>query len=145
MKKFISKVLPVCVIVIVIFLILLVLLSHDSEPSYRFLGGRKPITCKMRGTQNEDIRYIYSFEADFNDVCSKAEAELFDKGFVVRTLPGDVYWEHTTLLREIFRRNPFNIRIYNNHMYIEKDDAIGPKDGWIVVEIGYWPNQWFKI
>ena len=145
MKKFISNILLVCVIVIVLLLILFVLLSHDSEPSYRFLGDRNPIKYEKYKAGIAERRYIYSFEADFNDVCSKAEAELFDKGFVVRTLPGDVYWEHTTLLREIFRRNPFNIRIYNNHMYIEKDDAIGPKDGWIVVEIGYWPNQWFKI
>ena len=49
MKKFISKILPACVIVIVILLIWLGLRLINGDgtlPSYRFLGGRNPVACR---------------------------------------------------------------------------------------------------
>ena len=145
MKKFVIKISLAFVILAALILILLVLLSHDEDiPSYRFLGGLNPAAYKEFNDKShaEDRLYIYSFEGDFNDVCTKARAELISAGFVDRTLPTEKSRMHTFWLKEFFHRNPVNIRIYNNHMYIEKDDAIGPKDGWIVVEVGYWPGQW---
>lgn len=148
MKKFISKILPACVIVIVILLILLGLRSRNEVvPSYRFLDGRNPITCKKAKTGNEDKRYTYSFEVDFNDVCSKADAELIPTGFASNTLvfknlsgnefPYRVYW-----LKGRFPRGMVWIYIYSKVQYIELPDskkgASCEKDGWVMVEIVYW-------
>ena len=86
--------------------------------------------------------YTYSFEADFNDVCSNAKAELISAGFVDRTLPHDVSREHTYWLQNRFPRVPVEIVIYNNLGYIEKYRALGEKDGWVVVEIVYRRSWW---
>ena len=153
MKKFISKILPACVIVVVVFLILLVLLSRSEDiPSYRFLGGRSPIAYKDVKTQGIDKCYYYSFEGDFNDICLKADAELIGSGFVVntnigKTLSGNEYSIRNYMQKNRFPRGPVWIVIQNNREYIENPDsenrALHPKDGWVVVMITYWRGwQW---
>lgn len=109
MKKFVIKISLAIIIIAVVLLIFLGLRSRDSfVPSYSFLGGRNPTASKKanRGTEDsrgkEDKRYIYSFEADFNDLCLKADAELIPAGFASNTLvfknlsgnefPYRVYW-----------------------------------------------------
>ena len=122
---------------------LLFLLSRDSfVPSYRFLGGRNPTACRDVKTGSVDKCYTYSFVADFNNVCLNAKAELISAGFIDRTLPGNESRERRYWLNNKFPRGPVDIKIHNNHEYIEhpisKKGAIGPRDGWIVVEVIYW-------
>ena len=147
MKKFISKILRSCLVVIVILLILLVILPRRADiPSYRFLGGRNPTDCKDAKTGSVDKLYIYSFEADFNDVCSNAKAELIPAGFIDRTHPGNESSERRYWLKGSFPRGPIDINILDNYEYIEhpisKKGGLGRKDGWIVVTIAYWRNWW---
>ena len=157
MKKIFSKILPACVIVFVVLLILLGLRSiagDGTAPSYRFLGGRDPITCKIanRGTEDsrgkEDKRYTYSFEADFNDLCSKADAELIGAGFVDESFPGYESFGRVYLLKNRFPRGPVGIVIYSDEQYLElpdsKEGSFCEKDGWVMVEVVYcrgwqWP------
>ena len=142
MRKLISKIFPIFVIVIVL-LILFGLRSIDGDgttPSYIFLGGRNPITCEKVNRGVEDRRYIYSFEADFNDVCFKAEAELRSEGFLGSTnfvgndFSGRYYWQENK-----FPRGPVLIYIYRNCQYIEnpdsKEGAFCEREGWVRVEI----------
>jgi hypothetical protein len=146
----------VIIITCVLLMIMLWLRTSDgggTAPSYSFLGGRNPITCKKANGRTEDsrgkedIRYTYSFEADFNDVCSKADAELIPAGFVGKTLLGNEYHIRYYLLKGRFPRGPICIYI-NNLQYIEfpnsKKGAIGEKDGLVMIEIIYfrgwrWP------
>ena len=112
MKKFVIKISLAFVIIAVALMILLGLRSRDEVvPSYRFLGGRNPITCEKWKTPNEDKRYSYSFEADFNDVCSKADAELIGAGFagksVVKILSGNEPRERYYYLKKGFLAGRF--------------------------------------
>ena len=149
MKKSIAKIFLSCVIVIVVLLILLIHLSHDSEPSYRFLCDQNPTVCKDVKTQGVDRFYAYSFEADFNDVCLKADAELIGAGFVVRTnigktLSGNEYSIRNYMQKNRYPHGPVWIVIQNNREYIgnptSKRSAFVEKDGWVVVMITYWRN-----
>jgi hypothetical protein len=104
------------------------------------------VACREVKTGSVDKCYSYSFEADFNDVCSQAGTELISKGFVDRTLPGRKTLERDYWLKSSFPRAPIKIMIHNNHRYIEhtisKKGELHPRDGWIVVEIAYWRNWW---
>ena len=130
---------------VLIWLGLRLINGDGTAPSYSFLAGRNPITGEKANKSDEEIRYIYSFEADFNDLCSKADAELIPDGFVVRTLvienlSGNKFPRRSYRLKNRFLNGPDRINISNGLAYIEKEDTIGPKDGWIVVEIIYWPG-----
>jgi len=139
MKKYVITVSLGIIILCILLLILLGLRSREEVvPSYRFLAGRNPTACKDGKTPNVDKLYTYSFEADFNDVCSNAKAELISAGFVDRTLPANKFREHRYWLKNSFPRGPVRIVIHNNHEYIEKYSAVGPRNGWVVVEIAYW-------
>jgi hypothetical protein len=111
-------------------------------PSYRFIAGRKPISCKDIKKGGVDKFYAYSFEADFNDVRSNAEAELIPAGFVDNTQPLNKSIYHDYLQKSRFPRGQVWIMIHNNREYIEnpisKDGRLVPRDGWVVVMIMYW-------
>jgi hypothetical protein len=142
MKKSVIKISLAFVIIAAVILFLLILLSRDSEPSYSFLAGRSPVACRDVKKGSVDKCYSYSFEADFNDVCSNAGAELISEGFVDRTLPGRKTLERDYWLKSSFPRGPIRIKIYNNRKYVEhpisKKGGLGPGNGWVVVEIMYW-------
>jgi hypothetical protein len=144
----------VIIIVCALLMIMLWLRTSDrggTAPSYSFLAGREPITCKIanRGTEDsrgvEDRRYTYSFEADFNDLCSKANAELIPSGFVANTIVGEAllgYECRIYYLKPRFPRGPVCIYIYDYRQYIKHQNsnnyAISLKDGWVTVEIVYY-------
>jgi len=157
MKKFVIKISLACVIVIVILLILFVLLSRDEDiPSYRFLDGRNLAAYKDVKTGRMDKYYIYSFEADYNDVCSKADAELIPAGFVGSTIVDDTVVNknfsdimssfRVYYLKGIFPRGPIWIYIYKNRKCIKlpnsNDYKIADKDGWVNVEVRYGRGWW---
>lgn len=163
MRKHISKIFLTFVIVIVVLLILFVLLPRNGvAPSYRFLDGQYPIGCKKYNRRIDDSRglldrrYIYSFETDFNDLCSKANAELIQAGFsnnsrVIKNLSGDnshyrIYRIYD--LKERFPRGPVWIVIYNDIQCLKfpnsEHNGLSEKDGWVMVEVVYgrgwqWP------
>jgi hypothetical protein len=135
-----------------------------TAPSSRFLSGREPMTCKKaeKGTEDssgiEDRRYVYSFEADFNDLCSKANTELIPAGFVGSTIVDDTVVDKSFsevlssirvyYLKGRFPRGPIWIYIYKNRQCIKlpnsNDYARTDKDSWVVVDIVYgrgwrWP------
>jgi hypothetical protein len=160
MKKFDITVSLGIIILCVLLMIMVGLRSVDgggTAPSYRFLGGREPITCKIANKGNEDRRYTYSFEADYNDLCSKADTELIPAGFVGNTIVGEALFGNecrTYYLNGRFPRGPVWVYIYDNRQYIDLHDlynnipksnyALSEKDGWIMVEVAYgrgwrWP------
>jgi hypothetical protein len=141
-------------VLLVIFLGLRLIDGDGTAPSYRFLAGRDPITCEKAKTEITDKRYTYSFEADFNDICSKADAELIPDGFIGNTISIDnlsgseplcrMYWPP----RSWFPRGPVWVYIYKNRQYIKfpnsEHSAFCEKDGWVMVEVVYfhgwrWP------
>jgi len=152
MKKFVITISLGIIILCVLLMILLGLRSIDGDgtvPSYSFLGGRKPISCIDAKTGDVDKCYYYSFEADFNDICLKADAELIGAGFVVntnigKTLSGNEYSIRNYMQKNRYPRGPVWIVIQNNREYIEnpipKKSAFVEKDGWVVVMITYWRN-----
>jgi hypothetical protein len=149
-KKLFVKISLVFGIIAALVLILLGLRLIDgdeTESSYRFLDGRKPTVFKDVKAQGVDTFYAYSFEADFNDVCLKADAELIGAGFVVntnigKTLSGNEYSIRNYMQKNRYPRGPVWIVIQNNREYREHPDsekrAISHKDGWVVVLITYW-------
>jgi len=165
MKKLVTKISLTFVIIAALVLIWLGLRLIDGDgtaPSYSFLGGRSPIECKKANRRSEDSRglldrrYIYSFEADFNDLCSKANAELILAGFssnprVIKNLSGDnshyrIYRIYD--LKERFPRGPVWIVIHNDIQCVKfpnsEHNGLSEKDGWVMVEVIYgrgwrWP------
>ena len=152
----------IIIIVCVLLMIMLWLRTSDrggTAPSYSFLAGRNPITCEKVNRGIEDRRYIYSFEADFNDLCSKADAELISGGFIGKNLTDKNFSgnEHSTRyywLKGRFPHGPVWININNNLQYIDLHDlytnvpksnyALSEKDGWVMIEVIYgrgwqWP------
>ena len=163
MKKYIITISLIFVIIAVVLLIMLWLRTSNGDvttPSYSFLGGRNPITCEKVNRGIEDRRYIYSFEADFNDLCSKADAELISGGFVGKnltgkSLSGNEYITRYYWLKGRFPRGPVWININNNLQYTDLHDmykntpkskhyGLSEKDGWVMIEVIYgrgwrWP------
>ena len=148
MKKSVIKTSLAFGIIAALILILLGLRSCDrgiAPPSYRFLGGQNPVSFKKR--------YIYSFEADFNDLRSKADAELIPAGFSGNTVVDKTFSDNGSpcrmyYLKERFPRGPVWVYIYDNRQYIKlpnsEHSAFCEKDGWVMVEVVYvrgwrWP------
>lgn len=156
MKKSVIKISLAFGIITALVLILLGLRLIDSDvavTSYRFLAGQKPVVCKKAKIGNKNKRYIYSFEADFDDLWSKAYSELKPEGFIalgiVQILSGKKSKERTFHLKEKFPRGPVGINIYNNRQCIKlpnsNDYGISPRDGWVMVEIVYWRGLWWPF
>ena len=85
-KRRLIKVSLAILFVVGIFLGLLVVLMWDSGPgtTFGFLDGRSA-TARINQDRGRSVYRIvqetYSFEADFNDVCDKVDAELSALGF----------------------------------------------------------------
>lgn len=159
MKKFDITVSLGIIILCVLLMIMVGLRSIDRDgtvPSYGFLGGRNPVACENGKTEFTDKRYTYSFEADYNDLCSKADAELIPAGFVGSTIVDDTVVDKTFsdimssfrvyYLKGGFPRGPIWIYIYKNRQCIKlpnsNDYARADKDGWVMVEVVYGRWRW---
>ena len=157
MKKYAIKLSLVIVIVCVLLMIWLGLQTIDGDgtvPSYRFLEGCKPVACRDAKTEGVDKCYTYSFEADFNDVRSKSDAELIPAGFssnsgVSQNLSGDNFPYRIYDLKERFPRGQVWIYIYDNRQYIDihylnksvpksENYKMAEKDGWVMIEVIYY-------
>ncbi len=80
---------------LVILLVIVVLLRSQPRqaivPAFKFLSGREPIAqIEMNHPIYREIRFVYSFEADFDDMITDANSELSNLGyFVIPNLNGD--------------------------------------------------------
>ena len=157
MRKILDTTFGIIAALVLIWLGLRLIDGDVTAPSYSFLAGRNPVSSKKvkKGTEDsrgiEDRRYIYSFEADFNDLCTKADAELRPDGFAGKTLVGEAFFRNESRIyyrKESFPRGPVWIYIYKN-IYYEKfpnseHSAFCEKEGWVMVEVFYfrgwrWP------
>ncbi len=97
MRKSVIKIsLAIFVVVAGILLALLAVMMCDSGPeiSLGFLDGRA-MTARIEEdpgkSAHRTTREVYSFRADFNDVCARADAELSARGaktLLFRGYPG---------------------------------------------------------
>jgi len=152
MKKLFVKISLVFGIIAALVLVLLILRSLEEDaPSYSFIASRNPITCKKGKSDNEDIHYTYSFEADFNDFCLKVDAELIPAGFVADTSvsQSSIRVEcREYRLQSRFPRGPVWIVIFNDVQFKKspnsKEGSFSEKDGWVMIKVIYgrgwrWP------
>lgn len=89
MKRSVIKISFAVAITIGVLLTPLGLLRRYSKPmpSFQFLSSRGPAICIKEAAGKTLDRKVYSFEADFNDVCADANAELSALGYVDTTRP----------------------------------------------------------
>lgn len=163
MKRPVIKISLAIVIIIGIFLALFGLLSRDSMPtlSFNFLRGRELTSC-IKADPGRSVyrttRYVYSFEADFNDVWSKANAELSALGFVTGTFRQDEPRIREYQLRGKRNDELVTVRILDRHKLLvystPKSSQYSSPDrheyhyryGWVTVDIAQrrlrsWPPQ----
>jgi len=152
MKKLFVKIFLTFIIIAALVLILFVLLSIDGDetlPSYRFLDGQYPAECKKANGRIEDSLgildkvYTYSFEADFNDLCLTADAELKPAGFVGRTVVGQTLYGQENGIRSYrktgrFPRGSVRIWIHGIEQYSEIPLSNENALDLIMVEIFYY-------
>ncbi len=90
MKRRVTKILLAALVVVGILLGLLVALVWNSGPgvSFDFLAeavdGERIVQASRKYGAGKTTEVIYTFEADFNDVCDRAHAELSASGFTPR-------------------------------------------------------------
>ena len=147
-----SRVKKVCAIVIIVSIALVtaaLLLNRPTPvPSFKFLASRKPL---IRVKHNADKSLIpethltYSFEADFNDLHTKARSELLALGYVENIRPQDPPDVRTYRLSD--QRGDTRIDILDKHRYkvystprnseYPSPDRVEPHyaEGWISVTI----------
>ena len=154
MKKSVVKRSLAVVIIVGIFLTLVGLLvwysrSRPPIPSFRFLSGQgSALHVKdKRKSLYRTTRDIYSFEADFNDVCADANAELTALGFVDETPLGHESSRRVYSLQKKVPGESVWIRILDKHKIAvystpESSEYSSPelhayhyRDGWVSVEV----------
>lgn len=143
-----------CVVAVIlgILLVLLAFPRRNSQPipSFQFLSGRGPairLESHFGERWHDDTRFVYTFQADYNDVCADANSELLALGYVITKLPVQV-----PRYREYMRRNkaPIDLdkvlildktkfAVYSTpkgSKYSSPDrHTIHYRDGWVTVEI----------
>jgi hypothetical protein len=152
MKKFVIKISLAFVIIaagFMIFLGLRLVGGDGAVPSYRFLDGQYPAEYKKANGKIEDSLgildkvYTYSFEADFNDLCLRADAELIPAGFVGRTGVGHTLFGPENRIRSYrkkgrFPRGSVRIWIHGIEQYSEIPLSNEYALDLIIVEIFYY-------
>lgn len=119
------------------------LIEREPMPSFAFLGdhalGLRVEKNRKERILNRITRAVYSFEGDFNDVCSKAGGELSALGFVEDAQP-----QHEVNCREYLFKGDFpdelvRVSILNRHMLSEHATTSRAvfhfRPGWVSVVI----------
>ena len=174
MKRHVIKISLAVLVVVGVFTCLLLVLAQDrgSRVSFDFLEGRTSMrrtVSGLRGSGHRITGEAYSFEADFNDLCTKADTELLAKGFSI-TGPGTVgpfssrrYIRGAMTSRETDIIIRGDLRIFTRSTpKSSEDQGLDPtyyfhykyyfknkyqvKNGWVTVEvwqrrIGLWPPK----
>ncbi len=127
------------------------LVESEAIPSFAFLDGR---TVSMRverkqkgGTRDRVTRVVYSFEADFDTVCSQAEVELPTQGFKKATRSSEARWFGSRSANEYI-----TIGIHNRQKIEVAEGLRWPREyyvfqpGWVSVDIIHErPSAWRNI
>jgi len=127
---------------------------HEKQPQYRFLKEYTPIHVEnASGSKYTGKALAYSFEADYDSICTEASRELIPKGYSCgkATMPGQR--EH------IFRKIVFGelshdestIIIRENRAFAAEStrgqpnwEDYAPRDGWLYIQV-YHRKKKFKI
>jgi len=153
-KRFLAFVVIVGMVLAVIGLLLRYSRPEPSMPSFSFLGDRKPAAHSKNNSQTlyRITKDIYSFEADFNEVCLNANTELLALGFVDTTQP--VLYCREYELRSGLPYELVSVRIWDNQKLLvystsESSDYSSPerhgfdhRDGWVSVEVTVEVAKW---
>lgn len=159
MKKSAVKRSLAFVVIVGIFLTVIGLLLRNSRsgpsmPSFSFLSGRKPAFHSKNNSQTmyRITNDIYSFEADFNNVCLNANAELLALGFVDTTQP--ILYCREYVFRGKLPYELVHVRISDNQkltVYSTPESskyssperhAFHYRDGWVSVEVTVEVAKW---
>jgi hypothetical protein len=131
---------------------LFVAVTRDPGPamSFNFLDGRKLIARieeKPGKSAYKTTRDVYSFEADFNGVCTKAEAELLGLGFKNVMLGNQKSNSRQYMLRNNASAERFSVSILDkqrlsSYSTPESSGYSSPerheyhwRDGWVSIEV----------
>jgi hypothetical protein len=169
MRKSVIKIsLAIFVVVAGILLALLAVMMCDSGPeiSLGFLDGRA-MTARLEQETSKSAyrttREVYSFKADFNDVCARADAELSATGaktLLFRGYPGRevaMYSFRSTFSGESVRVSIVEekkLRKYLTPKWSKPSSLFGynyeSSVGWVSVEIiqtrpRSWPPKYFLL
>jgi hypothetical protein len=133
----IIKISAIAVTMVILLVIVVLLRSQPQQapvPAFKFLSGRMLIAREEKNKSgiNETL-FVYSFEADFNNIVAVANSELSALGYI----------------NSIHNANPPSIKYYLHgkkpielsSVYIIKNHIINAqyerhsRDGWVTVEI----------
>ena len=167
MKRPVIKISLAIFVVVGILLGLLVVLTRDwgPETSFGFLDGRA-LTARIEQDPGRSAyrttREVYSFEADFNEVFAKVDAELSALGFKVdpSVVRGAFFLRHEYKLANatsakavvVSLRDGAELKVYStpkSSKYSSPDRyEYHQKNGWVSIEIDRrrlrsWPPQYF--
>jgi hypothetical protein len=138
MKKSSIKKIVIITLTVVILLVIVVLLRSQPQqapvPAFKFLSGRMLIAREEKNKSgiNETL-FVYSFEADFNNIVAVANSELSALGYINSihnaNLPSIKYYLHGKKPIELS-----SVYIIKNHI-INAQYERHSRDGWVTVEI----------
>lgn len=148
MKRRVIKIALAIFVVVGILVGLLAAMALDSGPemSFSFLDGRT-MTGRIEQARNSRrvTREVYSFEADFNDVCAEADAELSAMGSQIASFSaGEIadreyrLGSHISANRWILVRirDRYRLEVFSSPESSKLDSSTYyPRKGWVSVEV----------
>jgi|WetSurMetagenome_2_1015567.scaffolds.fasta_scaffold135840_3 hypothetical protein len=151
MEKSLIKKICAAVIAIVVILILAAILLPKSAPvqvpTFKFLSGRT-LTAQVETDQSgyRQISYVYSFEADFNDIVMEVNSELTALGYrQIPPSPQSYILQYTLSSNKltdgimVYIRQNSKMNVYlppeNSDFKIRTRYIYGSKKGWVSIEV----------
>ena len=167
MKRRVIKISLAIFVVVGVLLGLLVILSQDWGPemSFGFLDGRS-VTARINQDRGRSVYRIvqetYSFEADFDDVCDKVDAELSALGFTRLTMSVGGQYSREYRLRNEPLGDWLAVSVQNEHKVSTSSTAksseyLSPDsyehlsmEGWVSIlvtrgRVRSWPPKYFLM
>lgn len=118
------------------------------QMSFDFLDGRS-MTCRIEQSRNSRriTRDVYSFEADFNDVCANLDSELSELGFTMSSERNPEYRMRDYLRKKGSSIRWINVRISDKLIFSAFPSPDGLdchyEEGWVSIEIQRWQRQFW--
>lgn len=148
MKK--SSIIKISAAAVLIFIIIFVVgtlrYSHTSAPKFNFLNGQNSfIRIEELRSRIKETRFIYSLEADFNDIVADANSELTALGYLNNST---LMMSPPQILYYLSGKKPgdsITIRILDKH---KMNVYVTPKGSDYTTPTRYeysWENGWISI
>ena len=146
MKKLSKKKAVIAITIAAILMIWILFLNHKEQmPQFKFLKGNAPfISIEESNSQVRKTHYIYSFEADCNDIFTIAIKELNDMDYkTLFSLTCDMAWSSW----DDKDGNSTSMEFYKNYKLIEMSEIYNNSfpiplfhkelccDGWVSIRI----------